>query len=127
MPNQVTNIGGVTSAITTTLAYSNGTVNIGTIPANSQIISVHIDVTTAFNAGTNNNITVGYAGSNAAYVTATSGASAGRLNVATTGVYSAWANTGSSDLVATVTYAQSGTAASAGAAQVTIVYKSYAP
>lgn len=127
MANQVTNIGGMLSAITMPIAYSNGTVNIGTLPANSQIVNIHIDVTTAFNAGTNNNITVGFNGSTAAYVTATSAASAGRLSVATTGVYSAWANTGSSDLVANVTYAQSGTAASAGAAQVTIIYKSSAP
>lgn len=128
MANQVTNIGGVLSAITTTIAYTNATaVTIATIPANSQIVDINIDVTTAFNAGTDNNITVGKTGSAAAFVAATSGASAGRASVATTGVYSAWADTGTSDVSATVTYAQSGTAATAGAARVTIVYKTYAP
>lgn len=128
MANQVTNIGGVLSAITTTVAYTDASaVTIATIPANSQIVDINIDVTTAFNAGTTNTVTVGKSGSAAAFVTATSVGSAGRASVATTGVYSAWADTGSSDVSATVTFAQTGTAATAGAARVTIVYKSYAP
>lgn len=128
MANQVTNIGGVLSAITTTIAYTNATaVTIATIPANSQIVDIHIDVTTAFNAASTNTVTVGKTGSAAAFVAATSVGSAGRASVATTGVYSAWADTGSSDVSATVTFSQTGTAATAGAARVTIVYKSYAP
>ena len=128
MANQVTNIGGVLSAVTTTLAYTDASaVTIATIPANSQIVDINIDVTTAFNAGTTNTVTVGKSGSAAAFVTATSVGSAGRASVASTGVYSAWADTGSSDISATVTFAQTGTAATAGAARVTIVYKSYAP
>ena len=114
--NNVTNAAGVLSAITTTIAYTDtGAVTVGTIPANAQIINVHIDVTTAFNAGTTNTVTVGKTGS------------AGRSSVATTGVYSAWADVGSSDVTyATVTYSQTGTAATAGAARVTIIYKSFA-
>ncbi len=128
MPNQVTNIGGVLSAITTTVAYTDSSaVTIGTIPANSQIVDIFIDVTTAFNAAGTDTMTIGKTGSAAAFVTATSVASAGRASVATTGVYSAWADSGSSDITATATFAQTGTAASAGAARVTIVYKSYAP
>ena len=128
MANQVTNIGGVLSAVTTTFAYTDSSaVAIATIPANSQIVDINIDVTTAFNAGTTNTVTVGKTGSAAAFVAATSVGSAGRASVATTGVYSAWADTGSSDVSATVTFSQTGTAATAGAARVTIVYKSYAP
>ena len=124
MANQVTNIGGMLSAVTTTIAYTNATaVTIATIPAGAQIVDINIDVTTAFNAGTTNTVTVGTTASAAAYVASTSVGSAGRASVATTGVYSAWANTGSSDVSATVTYSQTGTAASAGAARVTIVYK----
>lgn len=126
--NAVTNSAGQLSAITVTIAYTNtSAVIIGTIPANSQIIDINIDVTTAFDAGTTNTVTVGKTGSAAAYVTATSVGSAGRASVATTGVYSAWANVGSSDVdYATVTYSQTGTAATAGAARVTIVYKAFA-
>jgi len=128
MANQVTNIGGVLSAVTTTFAYTDSTaVAIATIPANSQIVDINIDVTTAFNAGTTNTVTVGKTGTAAAFVTSTSVGSAGRASVASSGVYSAWADTGSSDISATITYSQTGTAASAGAARVTIVYKSYAP
>jgi len=128
MANQVTNIGGVLSAVTTTIAYTDSTaVTIATIPANSQIVDINIDVTTAFNAATTNTVTVGKTGSAAAFVTSTSVGSAGRASVATSGVYSAWADTGSSDISATITYSQTGTAASVGAARVTIVYKSYAP
>jgi len=122
----VTNIAGMLSAITTTIAYTDtAAVSIGTIPANAQIISINIDVTTAFNAASTNTVTVGKTGSAAAYVASTSVGSAGRASVATTGVYSAWANTGTSDVDATVTFSQTGTAATAGAARVTIVYKSF--
>jgi hypothetical protein len=126
--NSVTNTAGQLSAITATIAYTDtSAVTIGTIPANAQIVDVNIDVTTAFNAGTTNTVTVGKTGSAAAFVAATSVGSAGRASVATTGVYSAWANVGSSDVdYATVTFSQTGTAASAGAARVTIVYKSFA-
>ncbi len=87
MPNQVTNIGGVLSAITTTVAYTDSSaVTIGTIPANSQIVDIFIDVTTAFNAAGTDTMTIGKTGSAAAFVTATSVASAGRASVATTGV-----------------------------------------
>jgi len=124
MANQVTNIGGMLSAVTTTIAYTNSTaVTIATIPAGAQIIDINIDVTTAFNAASTNTVTVGTSSSAAAYVASTSVGSAGRISVATTGVYSAWANTGTSDVVATITYSQTGTAATAGAARVTIVYK----
>lgn len=128
MPNQVTNIGGVLSAVTTTIAYTNASaVTIATLPANSQIIDINIDVTTAFNASSTNTIAVGKTGSAAAFVAATDVSAAGRASVATTGVYSAWADTGNSEVTATATFAQTGTAAAAGAARVTIVYKSYAP
>jgi len=126
--NSVTNAAGQLSAITATIAYTDtSAVTIGTLPAGAQIVDVNIDVTTAFNAATTNTVTVGKTGTAAAFVTATSVGTAGRASVATTGVYSAWANVGTSDVdYATVTYSQTGTAATAGAARVTIVYKSFA-
>ena len=128
MGNQVTNIGGVLSAVTNTIAYTNSSaVTIGTVPAGAQIVSINIDVTTAFNAATTNTVTVGKSGSAAAFVASTSIGSAGRASVATTGVYSAWADVGSADVPVTATYSQTGTAATAGAARVTIVYRYPAP
>ena len=128
MGNVVTNIGGVLSAVTGTVAYTDSAaVTIGTIPANAQIMDINIDVTTAFNAATTNTVTVGKSGSAAAYVASTSVGSAGRANVATTGVYSAWADVGAAEVPVTATYAQTGTAATAGAMRITIVYRSPAP
>jgi len=125
--NSVTEIAGVLSAITTTIAFSNAAaVSIGTLPANAQIVDINIDTTTAFNATTTNTVTVGTTGTAAAFVAATSVTSTGRASVATTGVYSAWADTGSAELDATVTFSQTGTAATTGAARVTIVFKSFA-
>jgi hypothetical protein len=126
--NSVTNVAGMLSAITATVAYTDtSAVTIGTLPAGAQIVDINIDVTTAFNAGTTNTVTVGKTGSAAAYVTSTSVGSAGRASVATTGVYSAWANVGTNDVdYATVTFSQTGGAATAGAARVTIVYKTFA-
>jgi len=128
MGNMVKNIGGVLSAVTNTVAYTDSSaVTIGTIPANAQIIDINIDVTTAFNAVTTNTVTVGKSGSAAAYVASTSVGSAGRASVASTGVYSAWADVGSAEVPVTATYSQTGTAASAGAMRVTVVYRSPAP
>ena len=125
--NSVTNIAGVLSAITTTIAFSDtAAVSIGTLPSNAQIVDINIDTTTAFNATTTNTVTVGKTGTANAFVTTTSVTSLGRASVATTGTYSAWADTGSAELDATVTFSQTGTAATTGAARVTIVYKSFA-
>ena len=125
--NAVTNSAGQLSAITVAFDYTTTTVTIGTIPANSQIVDINIDVTTAFDAAGTDLVTVGKTGSAAAYVTSTSVAAAGRASVATTGVYSAWANVGTSDVdYATLTYAYTSTAPTAGAGRVTIVYKAFA-
>ena len=125
--NAVTNSAGQLSAITVAFDYTSTTVTIGTIPAGSQIVDINIDVTTAFDAAGTDLVTVGKTGSAAAYVAATSVAAAGRASVATTGVYSAWANVGTSDVdYATLTYAYTSTAPTAGAGRVTIVYKAYA-
>ena len=126
--NAVTNIAGVLSAITTTISYTDTTVTVGTLPANAQIVNVHLDVITAFNAGTTNTLAVGYTGGTTnAYVNPTTVNAYGRAGVGTTGVLAAWdpltpANT---DVNVTVTYAKSGTAATAGNARVTVLYKSY--
>jgi hypothetical protein len=125
--NAVTNSAGQLSAITVAFDYTTTTVTIGTIPANSQIVDINIDVTTAFDAAGTDLVTVGKTGSAAAYVTSTSVAATGRASVATTGVYSAWANVGTTDVdYATLTYAYTSTAPTAGAGRVTIVYKAFA-
>lgn len=127
MPNTVTNIAGVLTAITATVVFSNSAaVVIGTIPANSQITSVHIDTAVVFNAATTNTMTVGVVGAPALYVAATAVGPLGRASTVTTGVYSNWNTTGTGDVTATASFSQTGTAATTGTAVVTIVYKAFA-
>ena len=127
MANNVTNIAGVLTAITGTVVFGNAAaVTIGSVPAGAQIVNIHIDTTTAFNAGTTNTMTVGTSGAAAAYAAATAVGPLGRASVATTGVYSAWPTVGASDVTVTANYSQTGTAATTGAATVTIVYKAFA-
>lgn len=101
---------------------NNSTTSLFTIPAGSQILFIHIDVTTAFNAGTTNTIEIGTSSSAAQFVSPTSVASAGRESIATTGNYANWTNVGTSDVTLVATYNQTGTAATAGSAQVTVIY-----
>ena len=127
--NNVTNSAGQLSAITAPFVFAaTGTITtIGTLPASAQIVDINIDITTAFNAATTNTVTVGKTGTAAAYVTSTSVGSTGRASIATSGVYSAWATVGTTDVdYAIITYTQTGTAATAGAGVVTIVYKAFA-
>ena len=118
------NQGLVTSTQTATVAFGAdaSTTSLFTIPANSQIINIHIDVTTGFNAGTTNTMKIGKTGAATQFVTATDVTTAGRESVATTGVYANWATVGTADVTLIATYNQTGTAATAGAARVTIVY-----
>lgn len=122
--NVSANLGLVLSNQNATVTYgANGsTTTICTIPAGAQILFINIDVTTAFNAGTTNTISVGVAGTAAQFVAATSVGSAGRASVATTGNYANWANVGTSDVTIIATYNQTGTVASAGSAIITVVY-----
>ncbi|NDB57719.1 hypothetical protein EB001_04675 [bacterium] len=126
--NAVTNIAGVVSAITTTIGYTDTTVTIGTLPPNAQIVNVHIDVLTAFDAGTTNQISVGYTGgTTTAYVVGTNVNAYGRQGINTTGVLSAWDPLvpADSEVNVTCTYIKSGTAPTAGDARITVLYKSF--
>ena len=118
------NQGLVVSAQTATVAYGadGSTTSLFTIPAGSQIMSIHIDVTTGFNAGSTNTLKIGKTGAATQFVTATDVTTAGRESVATTGVYANWANVGTSDVTLIATYNQTGTVASAGAARITVTY-----
>lgn len=118
------NMGAVTAVQSNTVAYGAdaSVTTICIVPAGAQIIDINIDVTTAFNAATTNTIKIGTASGGAQLATASSVSAAGRISLATTGVYSAWANVGTTDATIYATYNQTGTAASAGAARITVVY-----
>lgn len=62
-------IAGASAGGLPTVAYTNTTINLGTIPAGATILSAisGVDVLTVFNAGTNNRMNIGITGSTAKY------------------------------------------------------------
>lgn len=96
---------------------------IGTLPANSQIVEIYVDVSTAFDAGTTNTLDLGDGTTADQYADALDVSSAGRLR-ATSDVSQIGnlVDIGTSDVALTATFNQTGTAATAGVAQVTVLY-----
>ena len=96
---------------------------IGRIPANSQIIDVYVDVTAAFDAATTNTFDIGDGSTVNQFADALDVSSAARVlassDVSQLGNF---ADVGASDIPLTVTYNQTGTAATAGTARVTVLY-----
>lgn len=142
---QIRNMGATVVSQSATVSYTDTTAKtIAVLPAGSVITCVFIDVTTAFNSGTNNvltvqtgsdttglssNVTSGTAivtysksAANIAVGRATPDVTSG-LTYSTTGnVVAMLTNTGTSDLIVKAIFAGTGTAATTGAATVTISY-----
>jgi len=105
----------------TTFADTTAT-NMFAIPAGAQILNVFLDVTEAFNAGTNNTVTIKAGSTTIASVTATSAnITTGRATL-TLAAPATWVNIGTSDLFITSTFAGTGTAATTGIGYVTVEY-----
>ena len=103
---------------------ANGTETvIGTLPANSQIVEIYVDVSTPFDAGTTNTLDLGDGTTANQYADALDVSSAGRLR-ATSDVSQIGnlVDIGTSDVALTATFNQTGTAATEGTAQVTVLY-----
>lgn len=117
------NTGCTVVAQSNTTTYANTTAtNMCAIPAGAQILNVFLDVTEAFNAGTNNTITIKAGSTTIASVTATSAnITTGRATLVLANL-ATWVNVGTSDLFITSTFAGTGTAASTGIATVTVAY-----
>ena len=96
---------------------------VATLPANSQIFQITVDVTTAFDAGTTNTLDIGDGSTADLYADALAAGSQARV-LATSDVSQIGnlIDIGTSDVDVTVTYNQTGTAATAGAATVTVLY-----
>jgi len=96
---------------------------IGTLPANSQIIDINVDVTTAFDAGTANTLDLGDGTTADKYADALALGSVARV-LASSDVsqLTNLVDIGTSDVALTATYNQTGSAATAGVAQVTVLY-----
>jgi hypothetical protein len=118
-----TGYGVMTQSQEVTFAADGTETVIGTIPANSQIVEVYVDVSTAFDAATTNTISLGDGTTADQYAATLDVSSAGRLR-ATSDVSQIGnlVDIGASDVALTATYNQTGTAATAGVAQVTVLY-----
>ena len=105
----------------TTFADTTAT-NMFAVPAGSQLLQIYLDVTEAFNAGTNNVITIKVGSTTVASITATSAnITTGRATLVLAAP-ATWVNVGTSDVFITSTFAGTGTAASTGIATVTAQY-----
>lgn len=121
----VQNVGSVvmTQAANVVFAADGTTTTIATLPANSQIIEIYVDVTTAFDAGTTNTLDLGDGTTADQFADALALGSVARV-LATSDVsqITNLIDIGTSDVQVVATYNQSGSAATAGAATVTVVY-----
>ena len=121
----VANTGFVLMAQSANVVFeANGTTtDIGTLPANSQIFQITVDITTAFDAASTNTLDLGDGSTADQYADALALGSLARV-LATSDVSQIGnlIDIGSSDVTVTATYNQSGTAATAGACTVTVLY-----
>ena len=99
------------------------TTDIATLPANSQIFQITVDVTTVFNAASTNTLDLGDDSTADQYADALALGSLARV-LATSDVSQIGnlIDIGTSDITVTATYNQTGTAATTGAATVTVLY-----
>lgn len=122
----IRNMGATTVIQDGALSYTDTTAKtVAVLPAGAQIINIFVDVTTAFNSGTNNVITIQTAGGTSlATVTATgANITTGRATVVLTAAQMATIlNVGTSDLIIQAVFAGTGTAATTGVANITIQY-----
>ena len=121
----VANVGFVLMAQSANVVFeANGTTtDIATLPANSQIFQITVDVTTAFDAASTNTLDLGDGSTADEYADALALGSLARV-LATSDVSQIGnlIDIGTSDVTVTATYNQTGTVATAGACTVTVLY-----
>jgi hypothetical protein len=120
----VANVGYVVMMQTHTMDLSGGAIAAGAtnmvIPANSKIITVVVDLSTAANVTTNLSVGDTVGGATTILNTLASGTTAGLKTITTQGGGTGeWANTGTADLKLTVT---GSAATTAGTAVITVMY-----
>ena len=123
--SDVKNVGWVLMAQSAAIVFAaNGTTtDIATLPANSQIFQITLDITTVFNAASTNTIDFGDGSTADQYADALAAGSLARV-LATSDVSQIGnlVDIGTSDITVTATYNQTGTVATTGAATATVLY-----
>ena len=120
----ISNMGCTVVAQSGTLTKATTTAaNMAVLPAGAQILNIFVDVTAAFNAATGNTITVKIGSTTLAVVggATTTPVDVGRASVTISNI-DTWLNVGATDAIVTAVFAGVGTAATTGAATVTIEY-----
>ena len=123
--SNVKNVGQVLMSQSFSFAYStegSATDTTVVIPANSQIVSIEVNVETAFNDSGNDLLEVGSSADTDLYVNDVSIAAVGKIALGTAALCANWKDIGTSDVRIGYIYNGANDDASAGAATVTISY-----
>jgi hypothetical protein len=121
----VKNVGQVLMSQSFSFAYStegSATDTTVVIPANSQIVSIEVNVETAFNDSGNDLLEVGSSADTDLYINDVSIAAIGKIALGTAALCANWKDIGTSDIKVGYIYNGANNDASAGAATVTINY-----
>ena len=121
----VKNIGQVIMSQTFSLAFGQEGADVTTsvvIPANSQIISIDINVETAFNDSGADLLDIGIVGNSDLYVDDAVISAIGPVALGTTGLCSTWKDVGTTDVNLAFIYNGANDDASTGAATVIVTY-----
>ena len=121
----VKNTGQVLMSQSFSFAYStegSATDTTVVIPANSQIVSIEVNVETAFNDSGNDLLEVGSSADTDLYINDVSIAAIGKIALGTAALCANWKDIGTSDIKVGYIYNGANNDASAGAATVTINY-----
>ena len=121
----VKNVGQVLMSQSFSFAYSTegaATDTTVVIPANSQIVSIEVNVETAFNDSGNDLLEVGSSADTDLYINDVSIAAIGKIALGTAALCANWKDIGTSDIKVGYIYNGANNDASAGAATVTINY-----
>lgn len=101
---------------------ADATTTVAVIPANSQIVDVILDVTTASNDSGTATVSIGKTGSTSLFLAATDVKTTGRTRISTAATLAAAADVGTTDIDVIATFLAQGEGGTTGVAQVTILY-----
>ena len=119
------NVGDVVLSQTAIVAYTDVTATPKTLfrlPAYAQATAIQINVLTAFDASTLNMLSVGVSGNVGYFVSGASVGTARIADISTSSNLNNWSSVGSSDVIVIASHSSTGTAATQGVAQVTMLY-----
>lgn len=123
--NASANMGDAVLSQTGIVAYTDVTATPKTLfrlPAGTQACVIQVNVLTAFDASTLNMLSVGVSGNVGYFVSGASVGTAGIVNISTSSNLNNWSSVGSSDVIVIASHSSTGTGATAGVAQVTMLY-----